>query len=167
MGPVLGPHTHTPCAQETRAADPRCLPQGRVAWRGRASNPKRPSLWQKDPLLAPSRHPCGALRTAGHASQWASGQVPIPAHPHPEHVISTPTACPEDVQPREDERLGPDNPHESTRRPTVGSPPATPTARNASSQERGLSGRFWALTPTPPTPTRDAQRGPTTCCRDA
>ena len=74
--PVLGPHTHALCAHETRTTGPSYLLQGRVALGGRIPNPRRLSIWRKEPSFAPSREPCGALRPAGHASQWASARSP-------------------------------------------------------------------------------------------
>ena len=43
--------------------------------------------------------------------------------------------------------------------PSWGRPPASPTARNAGSQERTLWGWCWVPTPTPPAPGKHGQRG--------
>ena len=43
-------------------------------------------------------------------------------------------------QPGEDERLTSESPHDGARHPPRGRPPATPTARDAGSQERTLWG---------------------------
>ena len=48
----------------------------------------------------------------------------------------TPSACPKDRQPREDECLTPDAPQDGARHPPRGRPPATCTARNPGSEER-------------------------------
>ena len=63
-----------------------------------------------------------------------------------------PAARPEDRQPGEGERLNTDAPHNGARHPPRGRPPATPTARNNSSQERTLWGRCWAPHPDQPRP---------------
>ena len=55
----------------------------------------------------------------------------------------TPTARPEGGQPGEDERLTSDAPHNGARHPPRGRPNATPTVRNAGSQERTLWGQCW------------------------
>ena len=57
----------------------------------------------------------------------------------------TSTARPEGGQPAE--RLTSDAPHDGTRHPPRGHPVASPTARNAGSQERTLWGRCWGPTP--------------------
>ena len=83
MGQLLGPHTHTSRAHETRAIHPGYLPKGQVARRGKASNPRDPSVWQEEPPRAHSRH--------GHTPEAQQGmpakgqcQVPVRARPHPQ-----------------------------------------------------------------------------------
>ena len=76
MGQVLGPHTHITCAHETQAMNSGYLPQRQAAGRGRAPNPRDPSVWREGPPTVPFCHTRGAQHPAGHASQEASARSP-------------------------------------------------------------------------------------------
>ena len=85
----------------------------------------------------------------------AKGPVPGPHACTPASTVCgqrAPTACSKDRRLREGDHLTPDAPHEGTRRPPRGSPPATRTACNDSAQESALWGRCWALIPHLPRP---------------
>ena len=60
----------------------------------------------------------------------------------------------------EGERLTSDAPHNGGRHPPRGLPSATPTASNAGSQGRMLSGRCWVPRPHPPHPGHTGRRTP-------
>ena len=73
----------------------------------------------------------------------AKGTVPDPHARTPAPTASgqrTQTARPEDWQPGEDKPLTSEATHNGARQSPQGRPPATPTARNAGSQERTLWG---------------------------
>ena len=117
-----------------------------------------PSLWKASP---PGRPPTTPAASSPPQGMQAKGTV-LGTHARtPASTASgqwTPTAHPEDMQSGEDERLTADAPHNGARHPTRGRSPATPTARNASSQEHMLWSRCWALMPTPPVPGTHGQQ---------
>ena len=99
----------------------------------------------------------------------AKRQVPGPHACKPARTACgqpTATARPKSGQPGEGERLIPHAPPEGTRHPSRGSPPATPTTRHASSQERSLCGQCRAAIPAPPAPGEQGQWTPTACPGD-
>ena len=111
------------------------------------------------PPRTTSRHPRGAEPPQG---TQAKETVPDPPARTPVPTARgqrTPTARPEEGQPGEEVRLTSDAPHNGAKHSPQGRPPATPTARNAGSQERTLWGRCWRPTPTPPAPGRQGHRG--------
>ena len=128
MGLVLRPHTHSCRAHDERVAHPRYLTERPVAGRGRAPKPRRPSPWRETPPLAPSCHPCGALGPAGHASQGASARSPR-LHTRTHSMGAASPDCLPQAQAVKRGRA----PNEGRGRPAPGSPPAIPTAHNASS----------------------------------
>ena len=71
------------------------------------------------------------------------------------------TACSGEGQPGKDER-----PSQRREAPSPGTPFATPTVRNAGSQESTLSDWCWVPTPTPSMPEKHGQRGLAVGARD-
>ena len=99
---------------------------------------------QRRKATPPGQPPTTPAARSPPKGMQAKGTVPGPhaRTPAPEATgQQTPTACPEDRQSGEDKRLTSDAPHNGTRHPPRGRPPATPTARNADLQERTLWGR--------------------------
>ena len=108
------------------------------------------------------------------APRLCEGRLALVAHPTPaaclwgrqsgsaahQRILA---ACAKDGQQGEDERLSPDAPDNGATHLTRRRPPATPTARNAGSQERTLWGRCWFPTPAP---RRHRQRDPATRLKD-
>ena len=87
---VLGPHTRSLLAGETRATGPGYLPERWSAGRGRAPDHRRPSHRRGG---APPGKLTPTQRSAmPHRARKPKGQcrVPAPAHPHPQHVGSSP-----------------------------------------------------------------------------
>ena len=134
---------HITRARDTRATGPGChaRPQGRAAGSGTAPDTRRPS--QRPP---PGRPPATPAARSSPQGMQAKGTVP---DPHTRTLAPTtrgqrtPTARPDGGQPGEDEHLTSHAPHNRARHPLRGRPPASPTARNAGSQERTLWGRCW------------------------
>ena len=85
-------------------------------------------------------------------------------HPHTPAPTArgqrTPTGGPEDRQPGEGERLNPDAPRNGAMLPPRGRPPASPTARNKSTQECTVWCQCWVPTPTPTPPGKQGPRNP-------
>ena len=92
VGPVLGPHTHSSRARETRVAEPRPpAPKDRLTGGGTVPDTRRPAQqWKAIPPGTAPHHPCGTQPPTGHASQGDSFWAPTPAHPRSQHVGSGP-----------------------------------------------------------------------------
>ena len=126
------------------------------------SNSRRPSPRREEP---PPRQP-PATTAARNARQGMQAKGPVPG-PHARTPAPTargqrtPTACPKDGRPGEG-----DAPHEGTRHPPKGRPPATPTSRSASLQERAQGAPCRAPIPAPPAPGEQGQRTATACPKD-
>ena len=145
---------------------------GKHGQRGLAARPRDGRPGEGEPLTPDSPHngersppPPGrppATPAARDPPQGGHAKGAVPG-PHARTAAPTarwhrtPTARPGGGQPGEDERLTSDAPHNGARHPPRGRPPATPTARNAGSQERTLWGRCWIPTPTPPAPGKQGQ----------
>ena len=96
------------------------------------------------PLWTPPTTPAARSPPQG---THARGTVPgPPARTHAPAALGPriPTAQPEVGRLEEDERLASDAPHNGAGHPPRERTPATPTARNAGSQERTLWGGCWA-----------------------
>ena len=110
----------------------------------------------------PIRHPHSEQRRPGRAH--AVGLVLGP-HARTDCTRDTRVAepwlpAPEDEQSGEGLRLTSDAPHNGGRHPPRGSPSASPTASNASPQERTLWGWCWVPTPAPTAPGTHGSRNP-------
>ena len=141
------PHAHTTRARDTRVMGP-LLPaprDGRPGEGQRQTPDTHPNGGRPSP---PGGPPTTAAARSAPQGMQAKGTVLDPHTRTPVPTASgqrTPTACPEGGQPGEDKRLTPDAAHNGGRHPPRGRPLATPTARNATSQDRTLWGRCWVL----------------------
>ena len=79
--PVLGPHAHTNCTRETRAAEPRqpAPKDGRPGGRQRLTSDAPRNGGGSPPPETVPHHPRGTQVPAEHASQ---GDSAVPPHPH-------------------------------------------------------------------------------------
>ena len=161
-------HTVTPAPQKQHPhPHPAAHPKDGRLEEGERPNPDTPCNGRGNAPMQPPATPA-----ARNAQQGMQAKGPVPGShastPAPtKYGQQTPAACPKDGQPRKGERLTPDAPHEGTRPPPPrGCPPATPTARNASSQERVLLGWCRARTPAPAAPGEQGQRAPAACPKD-
>ena len=143
VGPVQGPpcpHHRCPGHTGNRSWPP--APREGQPGGGQRLTPDAPHNGGRPaPLGRPPTTP--AARSAAQGMQ-AKGKLLGPHARTPAPTASgyrTPTVCPEDGQPGEEERLTSDAPHIGARHPPRGRAPATTTARNAGSQERALWGR--------------------------
>ena len=155
LGPVLGPHANTTDARQTRVAEtqqPACRDgrpgEGQCLTADAPHNGGRPTPPGQPPAIPTACSPPRGMQAKGTV---LGPHARTPA-PKARSGQRTPTAHREDGQPAEDERLTSDAPHNGARHPPRGRPPATPTVRNAGSQERTLWGRCWAPCPHQPCP---------------
>ena len=118
--------------------------RGRAAGGGTAPDTGRPSQrWKAPPPGTPFRH-CHSEQSRP-ARAHTVGPVMGP-HARADRTRDTRDVepwlpAPEDVRPREGQRLTPGAPHNGGRHPPRGRPSATPTASNAGPQGRTLWGR--------------------------
>ena len=145
-GRCWAPHAHTTRGRDTRATGPGCSPPG-------TGGQERDSARHHTPLTTVEGRPPrdGHQPPRQHAAPEQGMQAQeIVTGPHARTLA--PTACGErtstdlleDGQPAEGGRLTSHAPRNGARHPPRGSPPATPTARNAGSQKGTLWGRCWA-----------------------
>ena len=124
------PHTRT---QSTWVADPNSPPSRRAVRGGTSPDLRRPSQWWKAPPPGtPFRHPHSEQRRP--AGAHAVGPVLGP-HARTDRTRDTRVAGPrpparEDGRQGEGQRLTPDAPHNGSRPPPRGRPPATSAARS-------------------------------------
>ena len=160
---MLGPHTRIPAPTASGQRTPAICPQDGQREEGERLTPEAPHNGERyHPRGQSSPNPAARDTTQGTR---AKGPVPGVHTRTPAPTASaqrTLTACPRDCQLGENERLTLDAPHNGARHPCLGRPPATPTARTASSQERTLWGRCCIPTLTPPAPSKHGQQGPAT-----
>ena len=163
MEPVLGPTgQHRPRPGNTGKVPWPPAPRDRRPEEGKRLTPDLPHNAERStppgrPLTIPAaRSPPQGMQGKGRVP-GLHARTPAPAA----RRMRTPTACPEGGQPGEDWRLASDATHNGRRHRSRGCPPATPTARNAGSQERALWSPCWcwAPAPTPPAPGKHGQQG--------
>ena len=184
-GPHACTHTATACGQQTLSV---CPKDGQLAEDEHLTS-DAPHKGARQPLRG---HPTARNAASREPALRGRCRVPTPATPTPrKHGQRPPTTCPEDRQLGKGERLTPDAPSNDERCPPPGQPPArgalgevehltsdaphegakcpfrrrlpaSPTACNASSQERALWGQCYAHIPTAPTHTIYRQRAPAT-----
>ena len=137
MGQVLGPHANTNRARKTQIAEP-WLPASRDVRpeEGQRLTPDAPhNGGRRTPRGRPPTYPTARSPRQGMQAKGtvlgSHARTPAPTA----RGYRTLTARPEDGQPGEEEHLTSDAFHNSARPLPRGRPPATPTTRNASSQE--------------------------------
>ena len=141
VGLVTGPHTHTPRTHSQWIADPVRTPRGRAVGRGRAPIPGRPTPRQEAPqpgALMPSQQRAKPARTSARCG--VGDRSAHPHTPHPQPVDSGPRPHAPRTGCWAWESAHPGTPHTQARSAPAGRSHAVPTARNASSYERGLWG---------------------------
>ena len=165
VGPVLGPHTRTDRARDTRVAEPwPPAPEDARPGEEQRLTPGAPHNGGRHPPPPgmPFRHPHSEQHRPARAH--AVGPVLGP-HARIDRTRDTRVAepwlpAPEDGRPGEGQRLTPGAPHNGGRHPPRGRPSATPTASNAGPQGRALWGRCWVHTPASTAPGTHGSRNP-------
>ena len=148
VGLVMGSHTHTSRARQTRAKGPDCPPP--------------------PPPEATSRHPGGAQHPAGHARQRDSAGFPHP-HSRAHSEWAADPGYPAQGRPVDAERLTPDAPHNGQRSPPGATSPLPCGGQHPppGTHAKGLVRGPHTCTPAPTasgqrtwsTPAKDGQRG--------
>ena len=139
VGLMTGPHARTARTHSQWVVGSSCTPQGRAVGWGRAPNPGRRTHRQAAP-------PSGALvpspqreNPAGKSARCGVGDgSPRPHPPHPQPVGSGPQPHAPRTGGRSVGERPTRTPHLRQEAPPPGRPPAAPTAREDSSQERAL-----------------------------